>query len=283
MLRPIPTPEVMSKAARARSLLYVPAQNDQKAKDGAARTSGEMSGSMSSTLGVSKKPGRSELQRQNPQNQQKKTSPSSKQTASATLCCPQSAQRWPIVMLYTAQHSFVIYTDVRSLNMVGKFDRFWILRTIAGEKHLFLEYFLNPQFLGITHFDQFLFPNISHLDRQTFWVWCAPTRIVSFFCYMICFQQGSTIWQSNWQFLGWNAAKDWGRTGKEGFFTAKLPAPWLQEKEAKLCIQYSTLVTIIVVQLLVTLVRMQLALFLAYPSINAVHECISMSFVLIYI
>ena len=149
MLRPIPTPEVISKAARARSLLYVPAQNDQKAKDGAARTSGEMSGSMSSTLGVSKKPGRSELQRQNPQNQQKKTSPSSKQTASATLCCPQSAQRWPIVMLYTAQHSFVIYTDVRSLNMVGKFDRFWILRTIAGEKHLFLEYLLNPQFLTL--------------------------------------------------------------------------------------------------------------------------------------
>lgn len=113
MPRPIPTPEVMSKAARARSLLYVPAQNDQKAKDGAAKTSGEMSGSMSSTLGMSKKPGRSELQRQNPQNQQKKTSPSSKQTASATLCCPQSVQRWPKIMLHTAQCSFVICTDLR--------------------------------------------------------------------------------------------------------------------------------------------------------------------------
>lgn len=90
---PIPTPEVMSKAARARSLLYVPAQNDQKAKDGAAKTSGEMSGSMSSTLGMSKKPGRSELQRQNPQNQQKKTSPSSKQTASATLTEEELARR----------------------------------------------------------------------------------------------------------------------------------------------------------------------------------------------
>eukprot|EP00434_Breviolum_minutum_P019633 symbB.v1.2.017318.t1/scaffold1341.1/size124323/9 len=90
---PIPSPEVMSKAARARSLLYVPAQNDQKAKDGAAKTSGEMSGSMSSTLGMSKKPGRSELQRQNPQNQQKKTSPSSKQTASATLTEEELARR----------------------------------------------------------------------------------------------------------------------------------------------------------------------------------------------
>ena len=66
LLRQIPTPEVMSKAARARSLLYVA----PKTQGTAPAATAEMSGSLSSTLGVSKKPSRSQPQSQNVQKVQ---------------------------------------------------------------------------------------------------------------------------------------------------------------------------------------------------------------------
>ena len=58
-LRPIPSPEVMDKAARARSLLYVaPEEAKQRRRQEVRPEKGERDGvgSVSSTLGVSKRP-----------------------------------------------------------------------------------------------------------------------------------------------------------------------------------------------------------------------------------
>ncbi|CAL1155067.1 unnamed protein product, partial [Cladocopium goreaui] len=84
----IPTPEVMSKAARARSLLYVA----PKTQGTAPAATAEMSGSLSSTLGVSKKPSRSQPQSQNVQKVQSgKKSPNP--TPATTLTEEELARR----------------------------------------------------------------------------------------------------------------------------------------------------------------------------------------------
>ncbi|CAL1156300.1 unnamed protein product [Cladocopium goreaui] len=84
----IPTPEVMSKAARARSLLYVA----PKTQGTAPAATAEMSGSLSSTLGVSKKPSRSQPQSQNVQKVQNgKKSPNP--TPATTLTEEELARR----------------------------------------------------------------------------------------------------------------------------------------------------------------------------------------------
>lgn len=77
--------------------------------------------------------------------------------------CPKMAQNhasYSTVQLCN-MHGFesgigMTFDDVRSLNLVGKFERCSMLRTTAGENYLLLDGFLNP-------FDQFLLPNISHL------------------------------------------------------------------------------------------------------------------------
>ena len=142
-----------------------------------------------------------------------------------------------------------------------------MLRTIAGENYLLLEGFLNP-------FDQFLLPNISHLADILSVVALQLEVFPSFEVFSwICFQQGSIIW-----FLGWDAAKDWGRTGKERFFNRQASCTLATGKINKSVHSVLHISNYYIVHIrfyidnINTFVRMQLALFLAYPSMNAVRE-----------